>query len=67
MQTAKMVKPDRGVQSVNCINERCKSASVVRIGNSYHCNSCDAQWPAVKTLDPDAKLMSRANLAAMRR
>ena len=67
MQTAKMVKPDRGVQSVNCINERCKSASVVRIGNSYHCNSCGAQWPAVKTLDPDAKLMSRANLAAMRR
>jgi predicted phage terminase large subunit-like protein len=65
LQSAKIVKPDRGVQSVVCISENCKSTNVVRIGNSYHCNSCQATWPAVKTLEPDAKLFSRANLAAL--
>jgi ribosomal protein L37AE/L43A len=44
MERAKtMSKPDRGAQSIGC--PKCKSRTVVRIGNQYRCNSCTNQWP----------------------
>lgn len=66
MESAKtVVKPDRGVQSIQC--EACKSYAVVRIGNDYHCNSCRRNWPAVKTADFDPKIYARNNAGQVRK
>jgi predicted phage terminase large subunit-like protein len=65
MESAKMTKPDTGVQTVTCIN--CKSTAVVRIGNNYRCNSCSASWPAVKTAEFDPKIFTRGPVTNMRK
>ena len=57
MQTSTMSKPDRGHQDVAC--PKCGIESVVRIGNTLRCNSCSHQWPAVKTVEFDPKIMGR--------
>jgi predicted phage terminase large subunit-like protein len=57
MQTSTMSKPDRGHQDVAC--PKCGIESVVRIGNTLRCNSCSNQWPAVKTVEFDPKIMGR--------
>lgn len=60
MESAKtMTKPDTGHQTIQCVVESCKSRTVVRIGNSYRCNSCGHTWPAREVGQPDAKLFER--------
>jgi predicted phage terminase large subunit-like protein len=67
MENSKVIKPDSGVQSIVCINENCKSHSVVRIGNLYRCNSCQTTWPAVTTPELDSKILGRNGLASQMR
>ena len=67
MDSAKMTKPETGVQTVTCINPDCKSTAVVRIGNLYRCNSCSTSWPAVKTADFDPKIFTRGPVTGMRK
>lgn len=65
LQNAKIIKPDRGVQTITC--EVCQSTNVVRIGQTYHCNGCSRNWPAVVTPDFDPKIMGRNGLASQMR
>lgn len=65
LQNAKMIKPDTGLQAIDC--EKCGSKSVVRIGNSYRCNGCSHTWAAIKTPSYDHKIVGRGGIAPVRK